>query len=430
MNPGKRPPNWLLCACFLTLASISFSYGVSYAQTSYEMIPSISASATYNDNINLSNTNETSDYISTLSPSISLNMLSERNNLNFQYAPTFVWYENEDQNNTVRHLGNLTFARDLTQRWTFNLTDTYIMSEDPIEDIDDVGGDRDTINQYWRNTGRAWFDYLFGRENTLNLGYNLSIVDNQDVTLNDSTIQTLFAGMTYWFDMRNGLEVNYEYNLADFSQAEGFIASDDNKGHAAVIRYRRRFNPNTSGSLSFILTTREFTGLTEDYNIYEGSAGFEHTFSPELTLALDTGYFIRKGESSETEGGWTFDASLIKNFQRGLISFNASGGWDEDFLGRTNRVFIQYGEGNVRFEYLLTEKLNSYAGGYYRYERNDTSQDRQILRGNIGLSWSFLRLFTLSLDYAFADRNDDVETQSYTNNRILLRLTAGKPYRW
>ncbi|MBW2035426.1 MAG: outer membrane beta-barrel protein [Deltaproteobacteria bacterium] len=117
--------------CFLLILLFGFS-PTAFAKYHFDFTPSISVSEVYDDNIYLNSTNEKSDYITTVTPGFNLNMVSEKSHLELSYAPGFVWYDKEDQNDTVRHSGTLTFGQDLTQHFSFDLTDTYIKSEDPL----------------------------------------------------------------------------------------------------------------------------------------------------------------------------------------------------------------------------------------------------------------------------------------------------------
>ena len=194
-------------------------------------------------------------------------------------------------------------------------------------------------------------------------------------------------------------------------------------------RYNHRFNPHTSGFIGYNFTDRDFEGLTEDYTVHEGLVGVEHAFSPETSLALGGGYFNQRNEISEDVDGYSYNVSLVKTFERGRFLIGGNGGWDEDFLER-RRTFIRYYSANARVEYRLMEKLNSYAGAFYRRERNSANQDRYIRRGTIGLGYALLQWLTLSLDYAYADRNDDIPFRDYEVNRVTLRLAASKLYIW
>jgi len=410
-----------------------------FAQVHYELIPSISVSETYDDNIYLNSSDETSDYITGVSPGLSLNILSQKMQFEFEYAPTFVWYAKEDGNNTVRHAGTLTFGRDLTQHLRFDLTDTYLFTEEPLEETEGVEGIRVTPDErytYQRNIGTASLRYLFGSENALTVGYTNELLDNEDETLDDpiipddGTTQTPFATLAYWFNIKNGIELDYEYVKADFSRKDDFEPQDDYTGHGTGVRYLYRFSPHTTGFVGYGYTTRDFDGETEDYDVQEGSVGFEHAFSPDFSVTLEGGYFVRKNDYSDDDSGPTYEASLIKTFSRGRFTIGGSGGWDEAYLEAEARGFTRYWSANTAVEYQILESLRGYAGGGYRWDEDRDDREWETWQGNCGLTWEFLRWYALSLDYTYADRDDDVDIDDYTVNRVMLRLTAGRLFRW
>ena len=304
---------------FLLISILVFD-GLAFSQTKYEITPGIAVTETYDDNIYLTNRNETSDYITTVTPSIILDILSEKTTLDLSYAPSFVWYAQEDQNNFVRQSASLSFGQALQQHLRFDLTDTYLKSEDPIEDIGDPSGTRTTRNSYQRNLFNAALNYVFGVENALNVGYLQNKVENEQVTLDDSTIQTPSVTFTYWFDIKNGLEFNYAYQKANFSLDGIGIPRDDYEGHIPGIKYIHRFNPHTSGFFGFNFTDRDFDGPTEDYQVNEALLGFEHIISPELSLSLGGGYFRQINEISPDRDGYLYNVSLIDTFERGTLT--------------------------------------------------------------------------------------------------------------
>jgi len=418
---------WLIPLLFILYM---FSTCLSLAQTHFEVTPSISVSEVYDDNIYLTYANEESDYITTVSPSIDLNIISENSNLTFLYSPTFVRYAQEDENDTVRHSGTLTFSQELSQRLRFDLTDTYLRTEEPVETTEGIESVRSNRNTYQRNTGRATLQYTFGEENALSLGYGHSMLENEDITLDDGTTRNPFANMTYWFNVKNGIELDYQYTKADFTRDDNNAAGDDYTGNAAGIRYLYRFTPHTTGYAGYDFTNRHFEGLSEDYKVHEGTIGFDHSFSQELSLSVGGGYFIQKNRQSDDEKGYSYNTSLVKSLEQGSISFGGQGGWSEAYLEAERTGFTRYWGLNSQFEYQLMERLSSYAGGSYRRNKEPGDREWETLRANCGISWAFYQYFSLSLDYSSSTRDDDINTDDYNANRIMLILSAGKMYRW
>jgi len=418
-----------LVSLFLMLAFL-LSPRPSFSQTHIELTPSISVGEVYDDNIDLDADNERSDYITTVSPGIELHVLSEQTDFGLSYAPTFVWYADYDDNNTTRHSGAVTLLHDLSQNWRFELSDTYIKSEEPLEETEGITGVRRTRNTYQRNIGDIGLRYSFGPENVLNFGYRHSWLDNDDITLDDSTTQNPYVALTHWFNVQNGLEFTYDYTKADFSRDDDSVPDDDYDGHAPGIRYLRRFSPHSVGFIGYTYTTRDFDGVTEDYDVHDGSVGIEHSFSPDLSLTADVGYFIRKNEFSDDDDGPTFHASLVKSFERGSMTFGGDGGWEETYGDAEDRGVTKFWSGMTRVEYRFLESLNSYIGGSYRWDEDDTDRVSKTWRGNCGLIWDFHRWFSLSLDYTYADRDDDIDTDDYAVNRVMLTLTGSRLFRW
>lgn len=414
---------------FLLILLFGFST-TAFAKYHFDFIPSISVSEVYDDNIYLSSTNEKSDYITTVTPGFSLNVLSENNHLELSYAPSFVWYDKEDQNDTVRHSGTLTFEQNLTQHLSFDFTDTYIKSEDPLEDTEDVEGVRNTRNIYERNTARISLRYLFGPENALTVGYGQSQLENEDRTLDDGRTQDPYANVTYWFNVKNGIELNYGFTKADFWRDDSSIAGDDYDGNSVGIRYIYRFTPHTNGSIGYDFASRDFDGFSEDYNVHTGSISFDHAFSPDLSLTVGGGYFIQKNDRSDDENGYTYNTALIKRFERGSVTVGGNGGWDENYLDAERSGFSRYWSVDTTAEYQILESLGSYVGGSYRTDKEADRGKRNSWRGNCGIRWAFLRWFSLSLDYSHAERDDDDNMRDYKDNRIMLILNASKLYRW
>jgi len=428
---------WLLSGS-LCLLLLLVPIRLSFAQYRFELTPGISVSEVYDDNIYLDSVDEKPDFITTISPSLDFSLLSQHTTLTLRYAPGFVWYANESENNTVRHFGALTFGQKITEHLRFDLTDTYVMAEDPleseaveIEETEGVESARRTRNSYQRNTGSAGLRYLFGPENALTIGYRNSWLENEDPALDDGVIHNPFAGVTYWVNVKNGFEFEYEFTAANFARDDDFPAGDNYTGHGAGIEYTYRFTPHTSGSIGYDFTNRAFDGITEDYQVHEGSIGVEHDFSPDFSVALAGGYFIQKNERSDDETGATYSASLTKRFERGSITLLGAGGWDEAYLEAERTGFTRYWRIATTFEYQILESLRGYGGGSYRQDVRPIDDDqRDRWEVNCGIRWEFLEWFSLVLEYTHIQNAGYMDTDDFRVNRVMLTFTASRLFEW
>ena len=402
------------------------------AKYQVNLTPAISVGEQYDDNINLERENEIrdNDYITTITPSFELNAVSERDNIVIRYSPSIVRYREEDQNNTVRHSGMLSLNSNLTSRLTFTITDTYLKTEEPIEETEGIIGLRRTRNSYQRNTGRASMTYAFGPENTLAFGYNHSLLENEDVALDDGTVFDPFADLTWWFNNNNGIELTSRYTMANFTRDDNTPPGDDYSGKAAGLRYLYRSTPQTTVSIGYNMTRREFDGDSEDYDIHDGSLGITHAFSPQTSLDLSVGYFVQKNEFSDNEDGYTYDLSLNRTFERGSLTISGRGGWNEAYLESERRGLTQYQGVASRFTYRVAESLTNSGGIFYRRDKDSLDRRSKTIGVNYGWRWQFSRYLSLSVDYSCQTRDDDLDTGDYMVNRIMLNLTATRLIRW
>jgi hypothetical protein len=443
MNPKMKAGSeelWFFLGYFVLLLFL-LPVHFAFAQYHYELIPSISVSETYDDNINQNSIDKTSDYITGVSPGLSLNILSQKMQLGFSYAPTFVWYANETRDDTIRHNGTLTFGLDLTQHLRFDLTDTYLVTEEPINQA--LGVEEGSVRvspreryRYQVNTGTVSLSYLFGPENSLTAGYRNSLYDNEDKDVDnfrvpdDRTWQTPFATLAYWFNIKNGIELNYAYDRVDFYRKDDFEPRDNYSGHGAGIRYLYRFTPQTTGSVWYDYKTRDFEREIEDYTLHEGSIGLEHAFSPDLSVSLAVGYIAQRNKFFDDKTVPSYNASLMKTFARGSFTVSGSSGVTESVLDARGRGLTRYWRADAVIEYQILEPLRGSVGGYYDRNRDELRREWRTLTGICGLTWDFFRWYSLSLDYSHIDRYGDVRINDYAVNRITLRLTASRLFGW
>ena len=425
MKTAKRSKILLLIALFFFLFPILCS-----AEHRFEIEPRISVGHPYDDNIYLNGTDEKTDSLVIISPGISILISAINRSLSLDYSPTWVYYDEYDENNTVRHDGTLTFWQNIEEHLKFNLTNTYLKSEEPLEMTEEVEGVRSTRNTYQRNIALASLEYQFGPENILQCGYRHELLENEDVSIDDGTIRSPFAEITYMFDRRNGFELNYEFSDANFSRDDDTMPGDDYTGHSTGINYIYRFTPHIESSIGYHYTKRNFDGLTEDYAIHEGLAGLEYSLSPDTTLLLEGGFFVQKNTLSDDETGSLYNASLEKRSERWNIIIGAQGGWDEAYLEAERRGFSKYWSANSRLEYRFMENVTGYAYLSYRQDKDPAEREWKTFQGNCGLEWELLDRFFFSLYYLYAQRDDSVETEDYRVNRVMLTLTTSKVWKW
>ncbi|MBN1905430.1 MAG: outer membrane beta-barrel protein [Deltaproteobacteria bacterium] len=396
-----------------------------------EFIPSISITELWDDNIDLDNENEKSDWITAITPGVTLNILSQDNIFSLKYSPSIVRYKDEDQNNTVRHLASLSFSEMLLKNIRFTINDSYVKSEDPLESTEGVIGTRETRNIYQRNNLGSNINFIFGPSNSFILGFNHSWLENDDVTIDDGKIFDPYGTLSYWFNQKHGMDLNLGYTVAEFSRDDGNIPDDDYSGGRSGVAYKYRANSLTTMSLRYDYNTRNFKGLMgeEDYMVHEASLGLEKQLSTDLSYTISAGYFIQDRDYSDDGNGLIFDASLQKKLSKGSLSIDAKGGWDEIVLEADRRGFTKYQQLGSTFNYNMTKNLTNYSRISYRQDKDSANRKSKSLRFSYGFRWLFLKYYTALIDYSFAKRDEDQEDEDYNVNRVMVGIEWSRPYR-
>ena len=399
-----------------------------------KVLPMVVVGQEYDDNIFLESRDERSDYITTVSPQITIDVNSSINGLKLEYAPTWVWYDKLTENNTVRHKGSFDFRHRFGKHLRLYLKDKYLKSEEPFEEAAgpwDSQKTRHTRDPYQRNKAEAGMDYQFGPQDHCTVGYRHELLENKDHFLDDSTEQGPFGSLIYWFDIRNGIEINYRFTSYDFEREDNLPIGDDLDGHDVGARYIHRFSPHSSVFVSYDLAIRDYSDIPVDYQVHDAIIGIEHALCPFTSLALEAGYYEPEGDLP-VDGGLNFYFSLKRRIRRGNISIGIERGWDEGYMDVESRSFTEYWKSKGSIDYELLKDLEVYAHVYYRQNKYklEGGEDDDTFESQCGLRFQFLRWYSMSLSYIYLDRDSDDPGNKYEDNRIMMTLSASRPFRW
>jgi len=400
-----------------------------------EVVPMITVGETYDDNIFLDKNNKKSDYITTVSPGIGFNIYSRNSGLNLYYSPTFVKYREYSGNDTTRHNARLHLWQGLGKSWRVDLNEDYLKSEEAAEasfdDYDARQRSRHTRFTYQRNAVDGTLTYQFGPNDKLTVGYRHELLENEDPSLDDTTEHGPYGNLIYWFDAHNGMDLSYRFTKAGFERSDGAPAADDFDGHAVNARYMYRFNPRTTGYIGYGYTRENFERASrEDRQIHEGSVGLTHGFSSRTSLSLNVGYYRPDGYGTEEDAGSvSYGATLKRTFERGTVSLSGTSGWDEDYLNAEQNDYTQYWTVAGNADYTVLQNVNAYAGASYRKNKNLSAVEDGTYRGQVGLRMTFLRWYSLGLEYTYLNRGSDDPNDEYVDNRVMLTLSASRPFK-
>ncbi|MCW9098129.1 MAG: hypothetical protein OQJ93_12160, partial [Ignavibacteriaceae bacterium] len=115
-----------ICSFFLT-TSISFGYKATFT-------PRLSVQEEYTDNVLLSEKDSAiqDDYITTISPGFTAELMGKNGDATISYNPSYAFYDQFDEFNGWRHEANLSGMYMIAKNTRFNVRDRFSYTEDPL----------------------------------------------------------------------------------------------------------------------------------------------------------------------------------------------------------------------------------------------------------------------------------------------------------
>jgi len=390
------------------------------AECQYKFTPSLSVEEKYDDNIFLRSTNETSDWTSNISPAVAFDVQCPTRGITLSYSPGFVFYKRYTEYNTVRHNGNLSAFWQAGPYTRIDFRDSFYRTEEPREMDEAIYATRRTRNPYYRNTGDIKISHQFGLKDHFSLGYNDSHLENKDPEVEDTRIQTPYAGLSYWFDVQNGLDLTVRHSISDYE------ATPDFKQYTGSARLIHLFSQDSSISLAYNYTDMNYDPGRTDYVIHDGMVSYSISPGPHTTLSAGVGYFLRNPERGGTNDGLNYQLGINQKFERGSVSVGGQGGYRQELSDAENLGFAKFWSANGKINYLLLPDLTASGGLSYVEEKFIEQADRRdkLWSATAGLAYSYRRWLSLSLSGQHTERESNVGLNDYDDNQIMLRITA------
>jgi hypothetical protein len=419
--------SWAIIAVLLFLgANILPAYG-DVMEHLEKFHPFISLQEEYNSNINATQDNQLSDFITTVSPGLKYVAKGSGYNFDLAYQLGFNFYAENPNNNYISQDGRLSTFYSFSPRWTVRLNDALTRSRDNFESfkVNTPDGQQTTTdtgqNQglYLRNIFEPGLDYKFGRENLITLNYLNMIYRPDEGTSQSSTENSITPGLIYWFNIRHGFSLYYSYTRAEFTQDPDYVQN------SLTARYNYRFNHQTLayGEYRYYVFDYDFPG--RDYSIQSPVVGLNHAFSANLTGKARFGWFWQLVDVGPSLSGPVYNLSISQVIQRTVFTLSVEGGFRLNFFTSENSGLSRYDQATVNVTHQLWERLTVGLTGLLSWDTYQLPDRIDLAYGLVGnLTYQPLKWLSVSLQAFLNGRNSDIEGDSYRQNRILLKFTA------
>ena len=405
--------------------------------------PSISVSEEYTNNFDLTEEDKESEWITTISPSLALNVLGKTEGLNLNYTPGFSLYAKNEEDSTIRHSASLGAWKQLSKHLRLSIDNSYTRTEEPYETVtiplspEEVQGlepedytirrDRDPHSSY---NGRLNLDYQFGKKDNLGFSYRFRRTWDENPGIEDSIEHSPEANLSYWLTPHWGTEYSVGYTRGEFTE-------DTDTFDEWTLGYKliHNFNRFWDGFFEYKHTFMNYQGETEDYQVFDPSLGINWRFAKDGSLSLSLGYYVQDKEDSDNESNLSVSGDLSKGFdisRRTSFRITGGSGYEQSYFGAENLGFTVYYEGQGRLTHALTKHLNSDLSVSYRrneYKDEEPERDDNIWSFEGGLTWQFIERASLSLTDTYRVVDSNQEGEDYEENKVMLSITyTPKPY--
>ena len=399
---------------------------ISDAEYKTVFTPSISITGEYTDNVNLSDDDEESDYITTISPWFDLEISKKTRGIIISYEPGYSIYEKNASYNTWRHSAQFFGWTDISKKTKIEINDSFRYSEEPISEEDTTI--REGREPYYTNSAGINLTHQLGKSDSISMGYTYSILENEDPDVEDNARHNPSMTYSHMFNPYLSLDTNVSYTRGEFEVSDDF----DNWNGSLILT--NKFTKYLSGSIRYSHTIMDYRGDTEDYKIYDPSIGINYTITEDTFLSLNVGYFIQDRENSDNESGLTLSGNLGKTwqFKRGSINATGSSGYEESYFGSENLGFNRYYGAQASANYRLTKSLTGNISGSFRrnkYVNQDDNRTDKLKNAGAGLTFNpiTIRWLHLSLNYSYNTVDSTEKENEYDENRVLLSITLSPP---
>jgi hypothetical protein len=397
--------------------------------------PYITVQEEYNDNILLTNRNKIDDLNTIVSVGLNLSAFAlEKKNygIDLNFSGGFNFYEKHHDFNYFSPSGTLNAWYAMGPRLTFRVWDylirsdavreqvytTYALSTQFLPNQFLLSTERGQHAIYVRNVVAPSVEYQFAKDSTISVFYRNNIYRNQNSQFEDSTENTINPRLTYWFNIRNGVSLDYFLTFGDYQR------SPDQLGQGVTPRYTHRFNPQTSIFGEYRFERQHFESPGIDYDVHNPSLGIEYKFSQTLTGTAQGGYFWQVTDQGPKTRGPSYNLSLTKSAKRTTYTLSFQGGYTEDYFTAENRGFAKYYRTYGTISHQLIEKLSVGVTGSMERPTFSNGQKDWIwgIWGNT--SYQLLKWLSLSLQVGHIEDHSNIDDLNYSQYRAIFGATA------
>jgi len=384
----------------------------------FKLTPSISLREEYDDNIFLTADNEEDDFITTITPGISLGYDTERLKLSLDYRFIAWFYMHHSSENEISHNVQLDSTLTVLRDFLFlKVTDAY--SRVTIDQRRQVVQDNRFVNTTDSNhfSVNPYLEYPLSGTLKVKTGYTYENIWYKSDEGDDEESHLMTAGVIKEFSPKFTTSLFYTYSIHNLKTG-GDLNDYDRQDVTFGANYQLTQKLSLNGSFGHAwLNYKE--GDNHDSDTWDANAQYQITES----VSFQIGYaqnFATSVDAGVSENETIF-ASLTRHgtVSLSLRAFKQDSTYiDQDREDKTTGI-------TASASYPITPNLTGRVSGLYTYNKF-LPEEEKVNRYGAGISFDYaLRLMTISLGYSYDLNNSNIEINDYRNNRawVQARIT-------
>lgn len=353
--------------------------------------PSVTLSETYSDNIYLANENEDSDYVTSISPELSLDFaVAPRNYFTLAYRGEFLSYADSENFKDNFHLGSLSFNSETPKgshfKFGVSAEDTAVQPYSETEESKDY-----TFQKFYGDVA-----LVLGEITEVGVAYSQ---DDRDFDEERYSADDFKRGRLDLYVLYKGytkLPLLLQYRYIDQDNNDQGDLTTDFVSQTIFLGARWRPAARLSGALRVGYTWAQFDESdVDDFNGYAVDTDLVYKFSDITRFSLTIEHAIQQPTRSARESGDYFEFTSVG------ISMEHKR-WERI----TTRLYVLY-----------------WTRDYNDLISQDSIREDTYYRAGLALDYVMRSWCAFSLNLQHQQNQSDIDDEEYTENRIKLGVT-------
>ena len=338
------------------------------------LTPSIAISEEYNDNIFLNNRNRQWDFITNLTPALTLVIQRPEYDLSAGYSFRNVWYAREDRLNNAFDSQNFVASGHyrLSRDVTLSASDSFVLSRST--NLVSSQGFSTGRQESWSNNFYPGLTWQVTPLNNLSLTATYGVLRFEGAgTGADSDTYGIQGNFTHAFTTRFSGIIGYGFTYLDLR------AQPNSSTHSPTIGFSYLLTPTLSATITGGAAVTDIAGDT--FVSPSGTASIVQTFSfGAASLNYSQGVGVAGGFGSTTDTQTVSALLTLSTLVRGLLvtlgpAYNNSKSLSSSQPGRADVRNVTF---NIGATYQIAQYASLFGGYTFLYQRTGASSSTQI----------------------------------------------------